>query len=720
MKKSLLWLLLFPSLGFSQQLADCAPSVPCTTSGPVNTGTGDQPYYAFGKFNANFQSLPTEFFNNLPLSIAHGGTGQITASAALNALLPSQTGYGGDCLGTNGTTPSWVTCGGGGGGSAFSSITGGTNTSAIMVVGSGASLGTTGTGTITANAVVSGINLLTPSNLILTDATGLPLSTGVTGTLGTSNGGTGASSLAAAYIPIWTGSNTTGDCTYWYSATVQGDAGVPCGGEISGTPSSATVLASYPASSNPGKTVQTSDMGTLFSDGTRWNAINPPIPKGAAVLGYTQNVYTVFPTTADITYTTSSPPATRLYSGYGPYGYVPTSASYSTGSNGQLQIQYPSGGGSSPYASLLTTENAVNSQPVSGNLGYLPFLFPGKGFYIEIAVTLSGNNTDNWFAFYLEPQEHNTSQNDKAPNDPTNWERYLEIDVNENGHGTDYSGAYRGAAIAFVGYYSKSCVFSASLSGTSGTIATNGINGSYSTWPSDSGQYTLTTSTSQVLTATFTKGSSAVTWTPTISGSPTATATCGYGKTTINNTETASLDYTTEHIFGVSYDPVGKALTWWQDGVQQNTVSVANISAYINTYHYFPIIAMQSHGSNLAFTGTVRYFAAWTTGTPIQTACIPNEQSGSTYAVASTDNACTIINTNTSGSTDTLPVAGFSSGAFGAGFSTTIQAATGAGTVTIAATSPSTINGSSSITVSAPYACVISDDGSNYFAHCGS
>lgn len=46
------------------------------------------------------------------LPIGNGGTGQATATAAANALLPSQTGNSGFVLSTNGTNTSWISAGG--------------------------------------------------------------------------------------------------------------------------------------------------------------------------------------------------------------------------------------------------------------------------------------------------------------------------------------------------------------------------------------------------------------------------------------------------------------------------------------------------------------------------------------------------------------------------------------------------------------------------------
>lgn len=86
------------------------------------------------------------------LPIANGGTGQNTATLAINALLPSQSGQSSNFLTTNGSTVSWAAVSGGGA-SSFGALTGGTNLAAAMLVGTGASLGPTGTGTVSANQV---------------------------------------------------------------------------------------------------------------------------------------------------------------------------------------------------------------------------------------------------------------------------------------------------------------------------------------------------------------------------------------------------------------------------------------------------------------------------------------------------------------------------------------------------------------------------------------
>ena len=175
------------------------------------------------------------------LAIANGGTGQTTASAAFNALSPITStgdliigngtnsatrlaiGTSGYVLTSNGTTASWAASSGGV--SSFSAGTTGftpntATTGAITLSGTlniangGTGITSFGTGVQTAlgqNVTGSGSIVLatsptlvtpalgTPSSATLTNATGLPLSTGVTGTLPIANGGTGQTTASTAF-----------------------------------------------------------------------------------------------------------------------------------------------------------------------------------------------------------------------------------------------------------------------------------------------------------------------------------------------------------------------------------------------------------------------------------------------------------------------------------------------------------------------------------------
>ena len=108
------------------------------TSGDVTTALGYTPTNA-----------------SLPISIANGGTGQITASDAITALLPSQTGNAGDVLTTNGTIAAWQTPAGAGLGSVSSVSATGAN-----------GIGVTGSPITTVGTLAFSLGDLTPTGNI--------------------------------------------------------------------------------------------------------------------------------------------------------------------------------------------------------------------------------------------------------------------------------------------------------------------------------------------------------------------------------------------------------------------------------------------------------------------------------------------------------------------------------------------------------------------------
>jgi hypothetical protein len=135
-------------------------------SGTVNSGTaGQMAYYATstnavnGNANATISSGALTLgqsgtAGSLILNGSTSGTATLSASATGGTLNLGSTNATVTSAGAL-TVASCTGCGGSGGSPAFSSITSGTNTSAAMLVGAGASLGPTGTGTVTASGVVS-------------------------------------------------------------------------------------------------------------------------------------------------------------------------------------------------------------------------------------------------------------------------------------------------------------------------------------------------------------------------------------------------------------------------------------------------------------------------------------------------------------------------------------------------------------------------------------
>jgi hypothetical protein len=79
-------------------------------SGPTTGSAAAPTFRALVGADMTSGTIPSGVtWNGATIGIGYGGTGQTTANAALNALLPSQTSNAGKLLKTNGTDASWIT-----------------------------------------------------------------------------------------------------------------------------------------------------------------------------------------------------------------------------------------------------------------------------------------------------------------------------------------------------------------------------------------------------------------------------------------------------------------------------------------------------------------------------------------------------------------------------------------------------------------------------------
>jgi hypothetical protein len=72
----------------------------------------------------------------------------------------------------------------------------------------------------------------------------------------------------------------------------------------------------------------------------------------------------------------------------------------------------------------------------------------------------------------------------------------------------------------------------------------------------------------------------------------------------------AALDWTTEHRYGLSYDPTTNVLQWYIDDVPTWKETATN--SVIKNFHYYLVMEASSHGSHIPYDMYIHYVRAYT------------------------------------------------------------------------------------------------------------
>lgn len=141
------------------------------------------------------------------------------------------------------------------------------------------------------------------------------------------------------------------------------------------------------------------------------------IPAGAAEVGADQPLFRDCPQIVDVDFTGKAD-GKKYYSGVW-FGKPKDSSFYAQADDG-----------------LIIKRGALVAMVKTNSYrGFFPLLNGDRPFYIEAQVSISSNDRDNFPAVWLMPIEHNLRMEDVYEPDPSGFERWFELDIDEGGFG---------------------------------------------------------------------------------------------------------------------------------------------------------------------------------------------------------------------------------------------------------------------------------------------